>query len=397
MGILSALDHHKALEVCKADSGPLVEYRLESWGEVFHPFFGDREHSVAARFILPDFPFKLFSSSTPHDDPLPQQLTLTFRVPHEVRVATEALHSSGIFPHEIAQEFAGFLSLVTRRRVFAVQQTRYDELPMLQESHLYQKAGPQERQTLKEIDPSHVYRLLQNLRDMERHHAEGLVLAMRLYHTAVQLMYAEPEFSYLLLIIAVEAASSVVLEDYLPAPAEDYLDSRYPSWREVATLLPTNEISHLTDLLLSNEHYTFQKLLTFVGKFLPDRFWDQAEDDAKPDYLFSLIGVDESGKGKLTISPSDKTLQPYELFPKEKLKSVLRNVYNARSRLVHSGVRLPPSIVLGHYRLIPAGAFDEIMESRLQDREASLDIPPLLTFERLVSLTLVNYLDKISE
>lgn len=392
MGILAALDHSKALEAGEADNSPLVEYRLESWGEIFPPFFGDREHSVAARFILPDFPFKLFSSSTPHDDPLPQQLTLAFRAPHEVRIATEALHSSGIFPHEIAQEFAGFLSLVTRRRVFAEEQTRYDELPMLRGSHLYQKAGPQERQTLREIDPAHVNRLLQNLRDMDRHYAEGFVLAMRLYHTAVQLMFAEPEFSYLLLIIAVEAASSVALEDYQPEDAEAYLDSRYSSWRELATLLPTNEISRLSDLLLANEHYTFQKLLTFVEKFIPDGFWDQSEDDAKPDYLYGLIGGDESGKGKLTISPSDKTLQPYELFPKDKLKSVLRSVYDARSRLVHSGVRLPPSIVLGHYRLIPAGAFEEVMESRRQDGEPSLQIPPLQTFERLVSETLVNYL-----
>jgi hypothetical protein len=88
MGLLEALDFHSQFEAGKASESVEVEYRLISWGEIYPSFLGDREHSIAARFILPKFPFKLFSSSTPYDA-LPQKLSLSFRAPHEVQVDTQ--------------------------------------------------------------------------------------------------------------------------------------------------------------------------------------------------------------------------------------------------------------------------------------------------------------------
>jgi hypothetical protein len=73
LGLLDVLDQY---EFKKGDSYE-VEYRLVSWGEVYPPFLGDREHSLAARFILHDFPFKLFSVSIPYSE-IPQKLCLTF-------------------------------------------------------------------------------------------------------------------------------------------------------------------------------------------------------------------------------------------------------------------------------------------------------------------------------
>ncbi len=85
MGLLNVLDstEHK-------QEGVEIEYRLYSWGEKIPPFLGNREHEIAARFILPEFPFKLFSSSTPYDDPLPQKLCLTFKAPYEVKRNTKS-------------------------------------------------------------------------------------------------------------------------------------------------------------------------------------------------------------------------------------------------------------------------------------------------------------------
>ena len=73
LGLLDVLDQY---EFKKGDSYE-VEYRLVSWGEIYPPFLGDREHSLAARFILHDFPFKLFSVSLPYSE-IPQKLCLTF-------------------------------------------------------------------------------------------------------------------------------------------------------------------------------------------------------------------------------------------------------------------------------------------------------------------------------
>lgn len=393
MGLLAALDFHSELETGATKEGAEVEYRLYSWGEIYPPFFGDREHSVAARFILREFPFKLFSSSTPYDDPLPQKLSLTFKAPHEVRKDSEHLHSSGIFPHEIAHEFAAFLSVVTRRRVFASRQIRYDGLPLEEEADTYVRSHFQERQRLKEIQPDQVYQLLRNLRSMDRHVGDGYVLAMRLYHAAVQMLYTDPEFSYLFLVTCLEAISSVVYEDYQPKDTSKFLDSRFPGWRDFAKLLPPEQQDAFTILLLGNEKYTFSKLAKFVKDHLPESFWSETQDDAKPDYLAGIIEPCPDGRGRERIVHSDIALKDYEKIEKDKLEETLRNIYSARSNLVHQGVRFPASIVVGHFRRVPGAAFDELMEISLkQPNNPRPAIPPLLTFERLVSLSIVNYL-----
>jgi hypothetical protein len=67
MGLLATLDLYKQVTTDEAVGAyPEVEYRLISWGEIYPPFLGDREHSLAARYILTDFPFKIFSVSTPY-------------------------------------------------------------------------------------------------------------------------------------------------------------------------------------------------------------------------------------------------------------------------------------------------------------------------------------------
>src|SRR4029077_4197634 len=88
LGLLDVLDHHKF----KKGESYEVEYRLVSWGEIYPPFLGDREHSLAARFILHDFPFKLFSVSIPYSE-IPQKLCLTF---HSPAIRTESGNISAV-------------------------------------------------------------------------------------------------------------------------------------------------------------------------------------------------------------------------------------------------------------------------------------------------------------
>ena len=395
MGLLAALDFHSGLESGMSEKGVEVEYRLYSWGEIYPPFLGDREHSIAARFILHEFPFKLFSSSTPYDDPLPQKLSLTFRPAHVVKKDSEHVHSSGIFPHETAHEFAAFLSLVTRRRVFASKQVRYAGLPIEQEGNIYVHSHFQERQQLKEIDPKQIYQLLRNLQTIDRHIANGFVLAMRLYHAAVQMLYTDPEFSYLFLVTCLEAISSVLYEDYQPKDSSKFFDSRFPGWRGVAELLPSEQQEAFSKLLLDSERFTFRKLVKFVKENLPERFWTETEDDAKPDYLFGIVESGPDGRGRERILHSDKALNDFEKIKKGELKKVLRKIYSVRSNFIHQGVRFPDSIVVGHFRRVPVAAFHELMEGKLKKpNNFHPAMPPLLTFERLVSLSLVNYLMK---
>ena len=385
MGLLAVFDSNKT-----GQEGVEIEYRLYSWGEIFPPFLGNREHSTAARFILTEFPFKIFSSSTPYDDPLPQKLCLTFKAPDEVKKENGHIHISGIFAHEIAKEFAAFLSLYTRRRVFAEKQLRVDGLPIEQEGEIYQRSHFQERQRLKEIDPKEIYQLLDNLQSLDRNIANGFLLAMRLYHSAIEMMYVDPEFAYLFLVTALETISSVVYKDYSPDKEEEFLNSRFPGWKEGLT---DEQRTSLKEVLLRNENFTFQKLLKFVTENVPEQFWSETQDDAKPEYLTSIIGPGPDGKGEERISRADITIQDFEKIEKEHLKKALRAIYDARSSLVHEGVRFPESIVMGYFRHVPAGVLGEMTSGGFQAKWKP-KIPPLLTFERLVSYSMVEFLRK---
>lgn len=387
MGLLTALDFHKS---GAAGDCIDVEYRLYSWGEIYPPFIGDREHSIAARYILRDFPFKLFSSSTPYDAP-PQKLCLTFKAPYEVKKDTETFRSSGIFPEEIAKEFAAFLSLVTRRRVFIGKQMRYNGLPIEQEVDLYPQSHFQERQRLKEIDPKEIYQLLEKLQALDRRIANSFILAMRLYHSAIEMMYTEPEFSYLFLVTSLEAISSIVYkkEDVMPSDVGDghteldrFMDSQYKGWRELYDTSNPECRAQVIKVLLRNEKFIRRKFKKFTNDNVPERFWSETEDDAKPDYLTSII----ESSGQERISHSDTSMRDWEKIEKESLTRVLGDIYNARSKLIHEGIQLPASIVVGHFQRLPIEAIETL--------EEGLQIPPLLTFERLVSYSMVEFLRK---
>jgi len=387
-GLLGALDFHQCSKSKKAEE---VEYQLYSWGEVYAIFSGDRGHSTEDRHILRCFPFKLFSSSLP-EGPLPQKLCLTFRAPLETR---QEGHLVGNFPHEIAKEFTAFLSLITRRRIFVTKKTRSDGLPMEKEVELYQHSHFQEEQRPKGVNPEQIRQLLDNLRALDEPIANSFVLAMRLYGSATEMMYTEPEFSYLFLISSLEAISSTVFRDWEPNK-RDFLDKRFPGWIELEKALSSEEQKDkLQKLLLTNERFTRQRIVRFVEKYAPDRFYNATEDYAKPCHLTVIAEVGPNGSGRQYIDNSFTSLRKWEKIERKDLKSVLRNIYDARSRLIHEGIRLPSYISIGHFPKISVETAAELTAVIIKDKgETSLKIPPLLTFEKLVSYSMVEFLRK---
>jgi hypothetical protein len=379
MGILEALVYDHKLRMEKTKEKPLeVEYQLNSWGEIFPPFLGDREHSTAARFILRDYPFKLFSSSTPYEE-IPQKLCLTFR-------------TSGLTDdNSVTKEFAAFLSLVTRRRVFPVRLTRANGLPIENKIDFYSRLPVQEKQALKEIDPSEICSLLDNLRLLQEDVSNSFMLALRLYHSSIEIMYSGPDLSYLLLITALEAISSVVNKKYEPENLAEYLDTRYDGWRNISSCLAPDLESNLKKLLMKNEQFIFQKIVKFVSENIPEKFWSEKKDDAKSDYVYGLIG--EKGE---EFKHSDKEISEYEQIKKEDLEQTLRNVYRARSKLVHEGKKFPASITLGNPQFVTAEIFEEFSNNKQGESpiKTANSLPPLITFERLVSYCMVEFLKR---
>ena len=82
----------------------------------------------------------------------------------------------------------------------------------------------------------------------------------------------------------------------------------------------SNKFKAFTKLLLGREEFTFRKLLKFVKENLPESFWSETEDDAKPDYLFGIIDSGPDGRGRERIVHSDKALNDLEKIEKGKLK-----------------------------------------------------------------------------
>lgn len=402
MSLLAALDHHYG---CSLEQSVEVEYRLVSWGEIFPPFLGAREHSTGARFILREFPFKLFSVSIPHSG-RPQKLCLTFHAPLQTRESGN-IHSIDLCQDQIAKEFAAFLSLTTRRRVFAARETRRGGLPTEQSAYIYERSHPQERQALREIEPLQIYTLLQSLQAMDRRIARSFVLAMRLYHSAVEMMYAEPEFAYVFLVMSVEAISSAVYHDFRPSEEgegrtelDHFLDSQYPDWRKLCDTSTPERKDLVFDMLLTPAYFVGRKFRDFIRENLPEHFWSETEDDAKPDYMNIVVGAGPDGRGREYVSHADLTIRDRERIDRNVLPRTLNNVYAARSKLIHEGVRLPASIVMGHYRMLPREAVEEAMAELLQSSglgaSPPLPMPPLITFERLVSYSMVEFLRKQS-
>ena len=392
MGLLAVLDHFYDNQT---DESFEIEYRLESWGEIYSPFLGDREHSTAARFILREFPVRLFSVSTPYSE-IPQKLCLTFRAPFQTKQFGNVT-SSSLQENETAKEFSAFLSVVTRRRVFAIGKTRDSGLPVETKSEIYIRSHQQEPQLMVEFEPEYFYRLLKNLKYMNRHIAEGFIIAIRLYHSAIEMIYTEPDFAYLFLVMSLEAISSAVYENFSiedDKEIEQYLNSSYPGWKSLCDLSTPERKSQTIQMLLSKAYFVQRKFREFVYNYLPKKFWTDIEDNAKPEYISTFIGVGPDGRGREEFIHSDKTIQEFEKIDRnrKKLQKTLDAIYTARSKLVHEGKKLPASIVLGLYRYLPFDAINEAITTTSEHK--SFGIPPLITLERLVSYTLVEFLNR---
>lgn len=177
--------------------------------------------------------------------------------------------------------------------------------------------------------------------------------------------------------------------------------------------MPMKRKQALKDSLLRNEPHTFGKLSKFVTENVPERFFSKDKDDAKPDYHIGLVGSKDAFKefakeygsecaieanldgetiGQKYLVRNPTTIKEVERVNRDDLKQTLRKIYEARSGLIHRGVRLPRGIVFGLFRGVPTEAVVEVPENR--EGKSPMEIPPLLTFERLVSYSMVEFLRK---
>ena len=57
-------------------------------------------------------------------------------------------------------------------------------------------------------------------------------------------------------------------------------------------------------MLLTNAYRVQRKFKKFVQENVPPVYWNEAEDDAKPDYLYGVIGAGPDGCGGVIVCGS---------------------------------------------------------------------------------------------
>ena len=352
--------------------------------------------------ILRNFPFRLFSVSTPHSEP-PQQLCISFCAPHRI-IGIPEDRLSGFFADEIAEEFAAFLAAVTRRRVFALRQTRVDGWPIEEPARAYPGYHFQAPQGMKEIGPEQIDELLRSLQAMDRPLARSYVLALRLYHAAVDMMFAYPEFSYLFLVMSLEAIATAAYKGWQPSDEgegrtelDQFLDSQYSGWRSLCDVSDPEKRTEVVKMLLTPAYFTMRKVRNFVHDNVPEAYWSEREDNAKSAHVRSVTYPSLNGRSEEKLDRSDLSIHEWERIDRDRLKETLGAIYKARSEFVHEGRAFPPRIAVGLGPWIAAkAAHDSSVAHRLslQGRASRPSIPPLLTFERLVSYCMVEFLSK---
>ncbi len=203
-------------------------------------------------------------------------------------------------------------------------------------------------------------------------------------------MYSDPDLSYLFLVISIETMASAVFKDYQLNDQEkkQFLIGKYGKefWDDYVSGTKHKDV--LVEKLLNVETFSSRKFREFIIEYLPDRFFLESSDEARPRNMSCTIGhvgPTLSDKGK----PVDfSKILPYEKYDKSNLKKIINSAYNMRSKFVHESESFPKSILLGLYQNIPV----ESLVPVLREKGQPLSVPTLRTIERIAGYTIKNFL-----
>ncbi len=211
---------------------------------------------------------------------------------------------------------------------------------------------------IRKFETDRISGILKRLPSIE--HAERVVLAARLYWSAMAALYERPDIAYLLVTMSVEAlANQAVTKQEAKDDAKKSVPRRVRKKWEALGLTEDQVAGAWAEVAPAGSTYKF-------GRFMADNVTDQLWE---ADDLFC----------------TNSFLEP--LLPtKATLGDALRTIYDQRNLFVHHGKPYPQMIGIGI--------------GPLQSSEASADVlagvrfPPLVWFERAVHLALVNYIEK---
>ncbi len=370
-----------------------VEHRLLCSGELFNArvMTADWRKSDVTR-VLSRSPFELFVTSRPFDS-YPQELCARFRLNYETEKAEAARASfvrSFLPDDEIVEDLCSILTLLARRLIVPVVKTREQHeqevtalgsfgrdipLPLTETTAPSWKPrhsvvitrGPREQEvTSYEPPPLAVYpdvleAFLLKLPSLAE--GERIIRAARLYREALELIETRPDSAYQFLISVAETMSNAALPDY--APPRDEILQNERAVREMAIQfgLTQDQADELALAAARGNPWTKRKFRAFLS------------DRIKPEELLT----------------KDTVFHPLEhLCPAtEKFSKALGNVYDLRSGNLHEGKPMPRDTRIG------TGPMIKVRDLPLNPL-AKPDVPPVVWFERVVSLAVRRFIQYAS-
>jgi hypothetical protein len=369
--------------------GDQVEYRLVCSGELYNRRVEtfDWRKSDVTRMLL-EKPFTLLVISQPFDT-YPQELCARLTVAWVTERGTHGTGTSSVtfLPDEdIVEDACAILTLLSRRLISPVVKTMQrpnagvptpswfqSQVPVPIVDRFRVVAWPRRPlsvmtstsgQTVKFNEPPPVgvdhealAAFLAHLGTREK--AQDIVYAARQYKTALELIEQRPDTAYLALVSVVETLASIALATYEPEESERIAIKANVARRAREFGLYEAQADQIALEATKGDRWLTRKFVKFCKDYCP------VSELSKPDPVFML---------------------PEFLKPVARdFEDCLKNIYSARSKILHVAVPFPPGAGIGTSPMI------KVQDLPL-DPLGKLEIPPVTWFERVVSVASRRYL-----
>ena len=365
------------------------DYRLVCSGDLYNADVQtlDWKKSDACRILL-THPFRLVVANSRYvrAHSVPREIELTFRCS---LVQLKHLRASSLFhPHqEIASDVAAILTLLCRRLITVagavrvtvhddgvIEQMRQCPLPLLgtgMPSHwpsqpailIYGEDGIKDIKDYnpppKPVSGKFLSDFFQRIVGMAE--AQRVVLAARLYWTALQSIHTGPDVAYLMLAFAVDTLAS---KGNFDVPEEKKVSVKScVRDRAIDLGLSEQQARDLAVEACAGMNWQKDRFVDFLARHVLDtnELWEEEDD------LFHM--------GNCPL-PQRKTFE-----------EAVKCVFDARSAFVHTGHPYPVSIQVGLTPYIPVQAIPVIMSGEMP-------LPPVAWFERVVNIAMRTFIGR---
>lgn len=364
------------------------EYRLLCSGEIYNGDVKTFEwrKSTACRLLLTS-PFTVFVASTPLYGTIPQELALRFTTQIVTQKREKANTSYLTFcpDDEIAKDITALLCLFCRRLITICAKVReiypnqpevIRDLPIDFVNSL--KAVSWKRHpatstlfpngTIQVIDynppqralsPEKLKRLFLALPDLPC--AESVIRSARLYALALELIYQDTDIAYQLLISSVETIANAVHQSYTPTKADMLKTKGNVAELAVKFGLSKEKANQLMVEACKGIPWAKKKFSKFLLENVSDALW-------KADDLFKLP-------------------PQFPLPNKNDFEAAIHEIYEARSKALHSGGSFPASASIVTGPMLPAKALFELDGTQRP-------FPPVSWFERVVNIAIQSFVER---